>query len=198
NVAGTNSPILGLDVLGTGTYLGAQGGLYPNGSNVRPSSHTNYGVGLAQAVQPLDSQGHPDPNGKEVLVILGESNVEIEAEGITADATVDPMKNAAVVVVNAGIGNGTAAQWSNRNSGFWTTILNNVIPNYGVTPAQVVAVWAEPTDGLNTGTFPSDIASLQSQIENEARNLLYYFPNIKLAYFSSRIYSGYSNVINTI
>jgi hypothetical protein len=197
NVTGTNSPILGLDVLGTGTYLGAEGGLYPDGSNIRPDDHTNYGIGLAQQVQPLDANGNPDPNGKEVLITLGESNVNIEAGGFAADAAADPLKNPSVVVVNAGIGDATAAQLSDPNSPFWTTIINYVLPNYGVTAKQVVASWAEPDDGLNSGTFPSDIGNLQNQIEDMAQNILTLFPNVKLAYFSSRIYSGYSNGIST-
>ncbi|MBA3914765.1 MAG: putative Ig domain-containing protein, partial [Acidobacteriales bacterium] len=197
NVSGTNSPILPLDVLGSGTYLGSQGGLYPGGSNIRPSDHTAFGLQLAQGIQPLNASGQPDPNGKEVIVILGESNVEIEGEGITEDSAADPLTNPSVLVVNAALGDATAANLSQKTSGFWSTILNNILPNYGVTPKQVVAAWLEPNDGVNSGRFPADISKLQSQIENISRNLLGFFPNIKLAYFSSRIYSGYSNGLNT-
>jgi hypothetical protein len=61
-----------------------------------------------------------------------------------------------------------------------------------------VAAWVEPTDALTSGTFPSDIGPLQSEIEGEIQNLLLYFPNMKLAYLSSRIYSGYSNGVDEI
>ncbi|MBA3914597.1 MAG: choice-of-anchor D domain-containing protein, partial [Acidobacteriales bacterium] len=193
NVPNTSTLITPLDVLGTGTYQGSEGGLYANGSNIRPADHTSFGIGLAQGIQPLDSNGNPDPNGKEVIVVLGESNVHTEGDGFEVDGTADPLRNPAVVIVNAGIGNGTASQLSIKTSPFWDTILNYIIPNYGVTPAQVVAVWAEPTDELKTGSFPSDIGPLLSHIEGEARNMTAYFPNVKLAYFSSRIYGGYSN-----
>jgi hypothetical protein len=193
NVSGTNMPIQGLDVLGTGTYLGHEGGLYPNGSNVRPTDHTNYGIGLAQAITPLNADGQPDPNGKEVLVLLGESNVHLEAEAIVRDGMNDLLKNPAVVLADGALGDATAAKLSDPNSPFWVSILDYIIPNYGVTPNQVVAAWVEPTDEISTGTFPSDISKLQSQLENEVQNLLTFFPNIKVAYFSSRAYSGYSN-----
>lgn len=198
DVPGTNTPIVGLDVLGAGTYLGAEGGLYPNGSNVRPADHDAYGVGLAQAIQPLDANGNFDPNGKEVLIIIGESNVHIEGESIVRDATADPSRNPAVVIVDGGQGDGTAKNLKDPNSPWWTTMINYILPNSGVTAKQVVAAWVEPTDGLSVGTFPTDIARLQSEIESEAQNLLINFPNIKVAYFSSRIYSGYSNGVNTI
>lgn len=197
NVANTSTPIQGLDVLGTGTYLGAVGGLYPNGSNIRPIDHTSYGIGLAQGIQPLNANGLPDPNGKEVIVLIGESNVHTEGDGIAEDANADPQKNPAVLVVNAGLGDGTAAVLADPNSAFWTTILDYIIPNYGVTPMQVVAAWIEPTDALNTGVFPGDIATLQGQIESETRNLHTLFPNLKMAYLSSRIYAGYSNGVST-
>lgn len=198
DISGTSTPISGLDVLGTGTYLGAQGGLYPNGSDLRPADHDAFGLGLAQAIQPLDANGHPDPNGKYVLIAIGESNVHVEGDGFVDDGTADPSKNQALVLVNAGQGDATAAELSLPTSPFWTTMVNNILPNSGVTAQQVVAAWVEPTDALTSGTFPSDIGPLQSEIEGEIQNLLLYFPNIKLAYLSSRIYSGYSNGVDEI
>nr|MBA3916194.1 choice-of-anchor D domain-containing protein [Terriglobales bacterium] len=193
NVPGTSVPIQGLDVLGTGTYLGNEGGLYPSGSNMRPADHTNYGIGLAQAIAPLNADGQPDINGKEVFVVLGESNVHLEGEAIVRDGMNDLQKNPAVVLANGALGDATAAKLSDPNSPFWVSILNYIIPNYGVTPKQVVAAWVEPTDEISSGTFPSDMSKLQSQIENVAQNLLTFFPNIKMVYFSSRAYAGYSN-----
>lgn len=198
DVPGTGTPILGLDVLGTGTYLGSQGGLYPNGSNVRPARHNAFGESLAQSIQPLDSDGNFDPNGKEVVVVLGESNVHIEGESIVRDATADPSRNPSVMVVNGALGGATARLMSDPTSAYWSTILNYILPNYGVTAKQVVAAWVEPTDGLSTGTFPSDMDNLKSEVRSEAQALLTNFPNIKLAYISSRVYSGYSNGVNTI
>src|SRR5208337_5454429 len=64
NVAGTDTPLVPITDLGTGTYLGTEGGLYPNGSNVMPASHDADGVALAGLIQPLDANGNIDPNGK--------------------------------------------------------------------------------------------------------------------------------------
>ena len=198
NVPGTSTPILGLDVLGTGTYLGAMGGLYFGGSNIRPASHDAAGVSIAQGIQPLDADGNFDPNGKEVVLIVGESNVHIEGERIVRNATASPSRNPTVLVADGGQGNATAGNLADVNSPFWTTMTDYILPNWGVTAKQVVAAWVEPDDALNSGTFPTDITRLRGDIQSEVQNLLVHFPNIKLAYLSSRMYSGYSNGLNTI
>lgn len=197
NITGTNTPILGLDVLGTGTYLGSQGGLYANGSNVDDPNHIAFGMSLAQQIQPLDPNGNPDPNGSEVLLIIGESNVFLQGVSIVQDATASPGKNPALVVVNGGQGGATAGKLQDPLSPFWTTITNYLLPNAGVTAKQVVAAWIEPTNGINSGTFPSDMNQLHNQIRKVVRNTLTLFPNIKLAYLSSRTYAAYSNGIVT-
>jgi hypothetical protein len=78
NIAYPNSsaPLIPINDLGTGTYLGEEGGLYPNGSNVRPADHDAAGVSIAQGIQPLDANGNPDPNGKYVLISIGNSEAE--------------------------------------------------------------------------------------------------------------------------
>lgn len=42
--------------LGARTYKGYTGGLYPDGSNVRPAAHETAGLAAAAQVQPLDRQ----------------------------------------------------------------------------------------------------------------------------------------------
>jgi hypothetical protein len=78
NVPSTSTPITALTDLGTGTYQGSQGGLYPNGSNVRPAPHDADGVAFAQGIQPLDANGNPSPTGKYVLLAIGESTAQNE------------------------------------------------------------------------------------------------------------------------
>jgi len=194
DVSGTNTPITPLDVLGTGTYLGSEGGLYPSGSNTVPPRHEADGVNLADAILPLDSNGNVDiVNGRKVLVLMGESAVHLEATQILGDFMAIPSRDPKLIVVNAGQGDGTASEFSDANAPYWTTITNYILPNSGVDAEQVVAVWYEPTDAITSGTFPGDIADLQSQIEQVIVNVHTFFPNAKLMYFSSRIYGGYSN-----
>lgn len=192
DIAGTETPIVPLDVLGTGTYLGSEGGLYPNGYNSRPTNDDAYGVGLAQSIVPLNSEGQYDPNGKEVLLLVGSSEAYVEAAQFIFDANADPARNPALVFVNGAQGQSVGA-FASPTSGYWQAILNTFLPNAGVDANQVVAVWFEPADAQISGTFPDDVTTVAAQIEDVAQDLLINFPNIKLAYFSSRTYGGYAN-----
>ncbi len=197
NVPGTTTPIVALNDLGTGTFLGSEGGLYPSGSNIRPASHDSDGVGFAQGIQPLDSNGNPDPNGKYVLMAIGESTAENEFNRFLPIANADPTKNPSLVIVNGAQGGATPNNFTSTTSAYWATVMNDYLPQNNVTAQQVVAIWMEDTDGIASGTFPSDITTLQSQYETMMQTMLKLFPNIKLVYFSSRVYGGYSNGVGS-
>jgi Bacterial Ig-like domain (group 1) len=194
-----NDPVLGTPLvaitdLGTGLFEGQyEGGLYPNGSNVRPSGQDSYGVGLADSIQPLDANGNPSSTGKYALMAIGESTAQNEFNRFLPIANGDPAKNPNLVLVNGAQGGATPNEFTSTTSPYWATVLENYLPQDGVTANQVVAVWMEDTDGIATGTFPSDITTLQGQYETMMQTMLTLFPNLKMVYFSSRVYGGYSN-----
>lgn len=199
NIVNTTTPITALNDLATATYLGSQGGLYPNGTNVRPADHDADGVSFAQGIQPLDSNGNPDPiNGKMALVGIGESTAQNEWGVFLPIAKADPQINPQLVIVNAAQGGATPKQLADFTTAYWATILNNYVPDAGITAKQVVAVWIESSDGIATGTFPGDMTTMQSEYESVAQNVLTAFPNVKLLYYSPRIYAGYSNGVSTV
>src|SRR5687768_10947086 len=72
------APAVPLSDLGPGTYLGFQGGLYPNGSNNMPAAHRSAGINKALRVRPVDTNGIPNPNGRYVLLSIGMSNTTQE------------------------------------------------------------------------------------------------------------------------
>src|SRR5262245_2583305 len=57
------------------TYKAFDGGLYAGGSNVRPAGHEAAGVGIANAIVPINTAGVADPNGRVVLISIGFSNM---------------------------------------------------------------------------------------------------------------------------
>jgi hypothetical protein len=165
---------------------------------VRPASHDSDGVTFAKAIQPLDANGNPSPTGKYVLLTLGESTALDEFGQFYPLAQNDPAKNAALVFVDGAQGGATPNQMLSTTSPYWNTILNNYLPDQGVTAKQVVAVWVEDSNGIATGSFPSDMTGMQGNYETMMNNLHTLFPNLTLVYFSSRIYAGYSNGVATI
>lgn len=193
DVPNTTTPMTALTDLGTGTYQGSEGGLYPNGSNVRPTSHDADGVGFARGIVPLDANGNYSPTGKYVMMAIGESTAQNEFGRFLPIANADPAKNPYLVMVNGAQGGATPFNFTSPSSVYWSTVMNNYLPQNGVTANQVVVIWMEDTDGIASGTFPSDITVLQSQYETMMQTMHTLFPNLKMVYFSSRVYGGYSN-----
>ncbi len=58
-------------------YLGFAGGLYEAG-NTAPEDHRKAGMEAAAAIQPLDRDGKPSPNGAIVFMSLGLSNTMLD------------------------------------------------------------------------------------------------------------------------
>jgi hypothetical protein len=188
----SSAPLIPINDLGPGTYLGEEGGLYPNGSNVRPPDHDASGVSIAQGIQPLDANGNPDPNGKYVLISVGNSEAQQEFLQFLGDAAVDPALNPHLVIVNGAQDALVASDWASVTNGAWSSLSSILLPQAGVTANQVVAAWIKAFD-IPSGAFPGNQAATQADLESIAQNLHTLFPNIKLAYYASRIYGGYGN-----
>ncbi len=194
DATGTTTPLVPLTDLGTGNYFGVEGGLYLNGSNEMPASHDADGVSFAQSIQPLDASGNPDPSGKFAMLSIGMSIAYDNYQTFVTDATADPSVNHQYLVFVPGaqprVG---AVDWANIKHPAWTDIMDYFLPQSGVTADQVVVAWVELVDSQPKGSFPSDMTTLQAHLESTAQNLHTLFPNLKMAFFNSREYAGYSN-----
>jgi len=190
--AGTSNPLVDLPDLGTGSYLGAEGGLYPGGSNVRPPTHESDGLDLANGIVPLDSNGNYSPTGKYVLLSIGVSISRTMFSQFNLTEAVDPQINPSLVIVNGAIDGTESTYWRNFNDGSWQTVLNFYLPYANVTPKQVVAVWAMIPHSQPSGVFPADMTEQINDVISAIQNMQIYFPNLKLAYLESMHYGGYS------
>lgn len=178
-----------------GEYRGVRGGLYPDGASLRPAGHEATGIDLGQNhVRPLNAEGFPDSvNGRIVLVSLGMSNTTMEFSRFVQSARSDPAKNPRLTVVDGAQSSQTADRWLDPGSTAWQWLFSQLSLN-GVTRQQVQAAWVKvvlPGSGPNgqepSANFPTFPQMLQADLEIIARNLKVNFPNIKIAYFSSRI-----------
>lgn len=178
--------------LGSGEYVrldggptGVIGGLYPGGVNLRPPAHTAAGVQIAGQVAPLDAAGSPDPaNGRVVLLAVGMSNTFIEFRDFSRLLNGDPAVNPKLTLVNGAQPGRTSPDWVDPNSDTWQVAAQR-LADAGVTPQQVQVVWLK---NVRTGveSFPAQAQALQGDLEAIARNLRIHYPNVKLAYLSSR------------
>jgi hypothetical protein len=182
-----------LNDLGTGTYLGAEGGLYPGGSNQRPDAFLAAGESLSNQIAPLDQSGHSDPsNGRIVMISVGMSNAtDIFNSGSSTGsfeprANAEPDRNPQLVIVDGAQPSMTADVWADPNSAVWNNV-NERLAGHGVTANQVQVAWVMEAlkYPANLGDFPNYPQALEADLAAIARNLRSHYPNIRIAYVSS-------------
>jgi uncharacterized protein (TIGR03437 family) len=172
-------------------YLGQQVSLYPVG-NVRPAAHEQLGIEIAAQVLPRDSAGNPDPNGKIVLLSVGMSNTTEEFTAFLPLAQADMLKDSHVQAVDGAVGGETAYAIATQPGQYWPTV-DQRLQAAQATAGQVQAIWLKEADANPTAPFPQHAQTLQSEIQTVLQQARARFPNLKMAYLSSRIYAGYAD-----
>ena len=172
--------------LGNNRYQGFAGGLYPGVRNSRPAFHEAEGVARArQRIQPLDAEGKPDPvRGRIALISIGMSNTQMEFSRFVDLARLDPAMNPQLVLVNAAQGSRPSTSWTDPDAPAWQTAISRVAAE-GITRRQVQVAWIKQAQ-VGAGPFPAKAQALQADLAAIARNLKLHFPNLQIAYVSSR------------
>lgn len=192
NCAQTSVGLTPLDELGTDTYQGFQGGLYPGGANAIPEAHRVDGLAQATAVVPRNTSGQPDSaNGKIVLLSIGMSNCTQEFSRFVLMANADPLKHPRVQPVDGAQGGQTAAIIQNPNANFWT-VVDQRLATANATREQVQVIWFKDADASPTSGFPAHALTLKQEFVAIMQVIGDKFPNARLCYVASRIYAGYA------
>jgi hypothetical protein len=172
-----------LSELGKGTYKGEEGGLYPGGTNQPPAAHRAAGLALARKIAPVD--------GKIVLLSIGMSNTTMEFQTFQKLAAADRDLNPNLLIVDGAQGGRTARFTARPEDVFWKE-LDRRIAAAGAKNEQVQAVWLKQANGGPTQPFPAEAKQLEADILGTLNNLRARYPNLRIVYFSSRIYAGYA------
>ena len=192
NCSQTTVGLTPLTELGVRVYKNYAGGLYPQGSNLAPPAHLAAGLSFATQILPRNSSGATDSiNGKIVLLSIGMSNATQEFSAFKSLADADVAKNPKLVIVDGAQGGQTAAIIADSTANFWS-VIEQRLRHANVTRAQVQAAWVKEADAGPTRAFPVHAQILSSEMESIARILKAKYPNLKIAYWSSRIYAGYA------
>ncbi len=188
----TSTGLIPLNDLGPGLYKNFQGGLYLNGSNLRPIKHDSLGIKFSQQIKSLDKNGNVDTlHGKYVLLSIGMSNTTQEFSYFKTIADTYKTKNQNLKIVDGAQGGQTAAIISNPNANFWN-VIEQRLAQAGLTSKQVAVCWLKEADANPTQAFPVHANTLTDELIAIVNNIKQKFPNCLLVYCSSRTYGGYA------
>jgi len=174
-------------------YKGEVGGLYGAGKNQPPPEHLKAALAESKRIIPLDAEGKPSPKGRIVLLSMGMSNTTMEYSRFKQLADSDPAKSSLVVIVDGAQGGQDAAKWNHEGANTWK-VAEERMKAAGVTPNQVQAIWLKQAliAPARFGDYPKHAEELQSQILGSLQLARKRYPNLRIAYLSSRIYAGYA------
>src|SRR2546425_6202380 len=185
--------MVALTDLGAAMYKGELGGLYPGGVNRTPPDHLRAGLERARQMVSLDSEGRPSPNGKIALMSIGMSNTTMEYQTFMKMAAQDKELNPRLVLVDGAQPGQSALETSDTKSNYWNVVEQRMTAA-GVTARQVQAVWMFQVVVTPYRPFPLDVRRLRNLMVDTLHVASDRFPNLKIAYLSSRIYAGYALV----
>jgi hypothetical protein len=196
--AGERTGLIPVTELGENRYKDQTGGLYGGGHNTPPDSHATAAKEQTALIMPRDANGVPSESGSIVLISLGMSNTTQEFSAFKKLADADPNKSPHVVIVDCAQGGQAARQWAYPSSdpgrrSPWT-VMDQRLAKAHVEPNQVQVVWMKQAE-MNPsqyGVFPAHAQTLRDNMAIILRMLTARFPNLRIAYLSSRIYAGYA------
>ena len=177
--------------LGTGTYKGFEGGLYPSGKDGLPKAYRDIGKRRAGKIQPLNANGAPSANGRIVLLSVGMSNTQQKFGAFMQQEQSDSLVNPHLVLVNGAQGGQDAVTIANPDAPFWEKI-DGRLAESNVNRQQVEVVWLKEAIAREDRPFPDDAQGLQDLLRQIVQIMKGRYPNLKIVYLASRTYGGYA------
>jgi hypothetical protein len=176
-------------------YLRQDGGLYGAGKNLPPQEHATAAKRETARIVPLDKDGKPAADGTIALISVSMSNGTQEFSVFKDLADADPEKSPRLTIVDCAQGSRTMAAWANPrprpDQSPWAEAARR-LDKAGVSPRQVQVAWIKPANAFPKGDLAEHCAELQDDTRIVLRKLKDTFPNLRIAYFTSRIYAGYA------
>jgi hypothetical protein len=124
-------------------------------------------------------------------ISIGMSNTTQEFSTFKPMSDGDSSRDARLTIVDGAQGGMTASDWSSPGCPCWTT-LDNRLTAAGVSGPQVATAWIKLADRQPSEGWPPHARRLADETVVVLRHLRSRFPNLRLAYLSSRIYAGYA------
>jgi hypothetical protein len=172
-------------------YQDQDGGLYGGGHNEPPAEHRQRAEAALAAVQPLDAAGQPSDNGTIGFISISMSNATQEFSVFKRLADADRAKSPRVTIVDCAQGGQAMAEWVDPDAGPWQVAARRLAAAK-LSPEQVQIAWIKLANKSPRGSLEEHGRKLEQDTLAVIHNAKAKFPNLKVAYLSSRIYGGYA------
>jgi hypothetical protein len=179
------------DMSATDRYKGQDGGLYGGGKNEPPPQHLAAIAKALKRIEPLDATGRPATDGIVGFVSISMSNATMEFSTFKRLADMDSKKSPRVMIVDCAQGGQAMAEWVDPRSRPWLEASRRLAAA-NVAPKQVQVTWIKLANKGPRGDLMEHGKKLESDTVAVIQNAKAAFPNLRLAYLSSRIYGGYA------
>jgi hypothetical protein len=172
-------------------YKGEDGGLYGGGRNAPPEAHRRAAEQELARIQPLDADGQPAADGRVVFISISMSNATQEFSRFKRLADADPAKSGKLTIVDCAQGGQAMAEWAPPQAPPWA-VAAQMLERAHVSPKQVQVAWIKLANKGPRGGLEDHGRPLQRDTLAVIQNAKARFPNLRIAYLSSRIYGGYA------
>lgn len=172
-------------------YRGEEGGLYGDGRNAPPLPHLEAAKAALARVQPLNAAGEPAADGRIVFISISMSNATQEFSRFKRLADADSDKSPLVTIVDCAQGGQAMAEWATADAPPWREA-DRRLASAGVSPQQVQIAWIKLANKSPRGDLEQHGRKLQEDTQAVIQLAKRRFPNLQVAYLSSRIYGGYA------
>lgn len=190
--------LIPLNDLGPSPYAyGYIGGLYEDGSNVIPADHLAAGLRRAALITPRDQAGQPSASGKIVFIAVGFGETARIQDAFAEVARADPrVDHQSLILINTAREGYDSELWiPPQSEANFNRIRDSLLAPADVTEKQVQVAWIQMTTNSPARPLPTqdaDAYRLKGAIAAALRALKSRYPNLQIAYLSSRIYGGYA------
>lgn len=125
------------------------------------------------------------------MISIGMSNTTMESQAFAKLLESAPGINPKFLFVDGAQGGQVAGITADAKSNYWK-VDEERLRAAGVTAKQVQVAWMKQASANPSQEFPEEPKKLQALLAATIRNMRNYYPNLRIAYLSSRIYAGYA------
>lgn len=182
----TDTVKIPLTDLGSGTYNGWTGGLYPNGTNLPSGTYAEDLAATASSIVPLDANGNYSSGGKIGFVSIGASTCSIMMNNLRKKTKKSSLTNPLLTTANCTGGGESIQEINDTISNAYWNVVNSKLSKNSLTAKQVEIVYLETDDSITLMTFPERPLHTKEVYTSALQIMLRKFPNLKMVYVIGR------------